>query len=131
MHGISRIRLPMSAKLPAICAIRSANGFGMKCVHASMRIMVGVLWPRCAGAARGRIGGRSGRARRARDRARAMAGRSLSSGGLPRGPQSASALGVEGVAQPDQLRIELFQLVGAASAHAEDALLDLVFLLPH
>ena len=39
MQGISRMRLPMSAKLPAICAIRSANGFGMKCVHASMRIM--------------------------------------------------------------------------------------------
>src|SRR5215813_218403 len=39
MQGISRMRLPMSAKLPAICAILSANGLGMKCVHASMRIM--------------------------------------------------------------------------------------------
>jgi len=49
-------------KIAAMCAIRSAKGFGMKCVHASIRIMGGGPPTWVAGAASGKSGRRGVRA---------------------------------------------------------------------
>src|SRR5579883_38196 len=79
MQGISRMRLPMSAKLPAICSILSAKGFGMKCVHASMRIMGDFLQRGVRKAAPAGGQWRRDEASRARQSARATAALRLSS----------------------------------------------------
>src|SRR5690242_6816657 len=131
MQGISRMRLPMSAKLPAICAILSANGLGMKCVHASTRIMgessdpfdqvaasAGLaFWRRGLGFVEG---------------ARGMAAPRLSSPrALVARRSRARSGGIEAVAHAHELHGDLFELLGALAARAHQALMHGPFLVLH
>src|SRR5689334_16686179 len=142
MQGISRMRLPMSAKLPAICAILSENGFGMKCVHASMRIMCEILHPSVLVPCPGTRPASGASRPPVRHRARAMAAPPLSRprDPVPRGSwargsrrralsarrrlSDALALlgrgpqGYQLVADPHELRAERLELLGARPAGA-------------
>src|SRR5215813_699099 len=130
MQGISRMRLPMSAKLPAICAILSANGLGMKCVHASMRIMGRSSDPF------GQVAAPAGQASGAGGLdfvgARGMAAPRLSS---PRGLVGRSIRarggGIEEVAHPHELCGDRLELLGAVAARAHQALVHGPFLALH
>src|ERR1700688_2991124 len=133
MHGTSRMRLPMSAKLPAIWSIPSANGLGMKCVHASMRIMGAflrrlVLRPR-------RQAGRAVAtgASRARQRARGMAAPRLSSrSGLVDRGRRTRRRGIEAIAHANKLRGERLELLGVVrAACAHQTLMHHLLLAPH
>src|SRR5262249_38397667 len=132
MQGISRMRLPMSAKLPAICAILSANGLGMKCVHASMRIIGGpptfLLMPRreagrASSGVKRALGGQ---------RARGMAAPRLS---RPRGlfgwRTGARGGGLDSVAYPHELHGKRLELLGVVPARAHQTLVHGLFLALH
>src|SRR5262249_25893967 len=138
MHGISRMRLPMSAKFPAICAILSANGFGMKCVHASMRIMRGsstFYWmprPGCRAGVERQAGVRSGVTRKGHADGAVVKYALLSR--VRTNPDSTGAFAssaplVELVADPDESSVERLQVLCGHSAGAEEALAPRLLLL--